>query len=218
MGGGAPPVGPRQPGGWAFQILPYMEQPAIYNSNNVCTVRQSPVKGYFCPSRRSSVAFQKAAGGWAAGNALMDYSASNQDRPDCWDGSFNSGTGVIRHGMSLTTLDIHDGTTNTIMIGEKRLCLATLGQGVGDDDHGYSIGWDVDTVSRTDFRPAPDPIKNCTVGCDPIWNGRFGSSHSGGFNAAMADGSVRRIGYSVSEATFTNLGNTADGNLLQNDY
>lgn len=211
LGSGSPPAGERQSGGWAFQILPYIEQSALFTSNNVDTVRNTPVKTYFCPSRRAP---QKAAGGWGPGIALMDYSASNQDGPDMTDGSFNNGTGVVRLRYPVRVLDIQDGTSNTLMVGEKRLCRATLGQGVGDDDHGYSFGWDVDSVSRTDFAPAPDPLRNCVEGCAPQWNGLFGSSHTSGFNAVWADGSVRRVGYGLTPSVFANLGHIADGNVV----
>jgi prepilin-type N-terminal cleavage/methylation domain-containing protein/prepilin-type processing-associated H-X9-DG protein len=210
---GAPHIGSDQTGGWAFQILPFLEEEVLYHCNDLKVIQSTPISLYFCPSRRRP---QVAAGGWAEGNALLDYAASNQDGPDCVDPGFNSGTGVVRSSHVVRLSKILDGTTKTMMVGEKRLCLQTLGDGVGDDDHGYSIGWDLDTVARTDMPPDSDPAIGCTTGSDsvPLWNGLMGSSHPAGFNAVFADGSVHHLSYMISVDLFSNLGNTSDGNVV----
>jgi prepilin-type N-terminal cleavage/methylation domain-containing protein len=209
--GGSPHVGNDQTGGWAFQILPYLEEDALYHSNDLKVIQTTPISLYFCPSRRRP---QVAAGGWAQGNALMDYAASNQDGPDLVDAGLNSGTGAVRSSHVVRISKILDGTTKTILVGEKRLCLQTLGDGVGDDDHGYSIGWDLDTVARTDMPPEADPAIGCTTGSRPLWNGIMGSSHPVGFNAVFADGSVHHLAYTINADLFSNLGNTSDGNVV----
>lgn len=153
------------------------------------------------------------------GNALMDYVASNQDGRDRSDGSNNDGTGVVQYGRMRRFADLVDGTSDTIMVGEKRLCRTTLNTGVTDDDHGYSIGWDMDTVARTDFPPDQDAVGECVIGGAYPWNGRMGSSHPAAFNAAFADGSVRSIRYSVKPTVFTYLGHINDGKVISpEDY
>ncbi|MFO0810641.1 MAG: DUF1559 domain-containing protein [Gemmataceae bacterium] len=202
-------------GGWAYHILPYIEQQNLHRAD-LATIKSTPVKLYFCPSRRGP---SRSAGGWSEGNALMDYAASNQDGLDRSDGGNNDGTGVIRYNQQTRIAAIVDGTSETLMVGEKRLCLTTLNTGVVDDDHGYSIGWDMDTVARTDFPPDQDAIGDCVIGGAYQWNGRFGSLHTAAFNAAFADGSVRQIRYSVKPSVFKNLGNVADGQVIgANDY
>ncbi len=200
-------------GGWAFQILPHLEEDALYHCNDLQVIRTTTVSLYFCPSRRPP---QVVSGGWAVGNALMDYAASNQDGPDLLDGGLNSGTGIVRSNRPVRISKVLDGTTKTMMVAEKRLCLQTLGDGVGDDDHGYSIGWDLDTVARTDMPPASDPHLNCVNGMGGLrlWNGLFGSSHPAGFNAVFADGSVRHLTYNIDAQLFSTLGNTSDGNVV----
>jgi len=213
---GQPYSGVRQTGGWAFQILPHLEEDAIYHSNDLNVIRSTTISLYFCSSRRTP---QTASGGWAPGNALMDYVASNQDGPNELDGGYNPGTGIVRTNSVVKIAKIEDGTTKTIAVGEKRLCLVTLGEGenVVDDDHGYSIGWDMDTVARTDMQPQPDPAGGCIMGGLKIYNGLMGSSHPVGFNVTFADGSVHHLLFTIDPDVFVNLGNIRDGNVLQ-DY
>lgn len=217
LNGGVPHVGAQQQGSWAFQILPYIEQDNLYKCGNVNLIRMTPLKIYFCPSRRAPMV---VADGWGKGNALLDYAASNQDGPDRVDGSNNQGTGVVQEDRVVRIDDISDGTSQTILVAEKRLCRSTLGLGTAfDDDHGYSVGWDMDTVARTDFAPGPDGLGNCVMGGDYQFNGRMGSSHPLNFNAAFADGSVRAIRYSIKLQVLSYLGNMRDGQVITDgDY
>ncbi|MGH7222415.1 MAG: DUF1559 domain-containing protein, partial [Gemmataceae bacterium] len=50
---GSPAIGPAQQCSWLYQILPYVEQQAVwYNSP---TAPRSAIKTYFCPSRRGQM-------------------------------------------------------------------------------------------------------------------------------------------------------------------
>jgi prepilin-type processing-associated H-X9-DG protein len=44
---------------------------------------------------------------------------------------------------------------------------------------------------------------------------RFGSSHPGGMNIALCDGSVRFLSYSIPLDMFKRLGNRRDGQTVQ---
>src|SRR5262249_4427125 len=57
VAGGTPATGSSQAWGWLYQLLPYIEQGNLWGTNNGTnngddTVKQTPVKLYFCPSRR----------------------------------------------------------------------------------------------------------------------------------------------------------------------
>jgi prepilin-type processing-associated H-X9-DG protein len=106
--------------------------------------------------------------------------------------------------------DITDGTSFTIMAGEKRLNLSQLGQWQPDDNEGYTSGWDEDTVRYTDEDHPPEPDFYGTGSGGE----RFGSSHPGQFNVVFADGSVRPISYSIDPAVFSYLGNISDGMVI----
>src|SRR5262249_19771934 len=117
------------------------------------------------------------------------------------------GTGVVQRLKLIRFESIKDGTTNTLMISEKRLNRYLLGEPQSDDNIGYTAGFDNETVRATILPPLPDLR-------DPQGsNGgdRFGSSHTGLFNAVLADGSVRSLFYSIDPKIFSYLGNMDDG-------
>ena len=102
---------------------------------------------------------------------------------------------------------IVDGTSNVILFGEKRLSLQTLGANPGNDNEGYSAGWDQDVIANATKKPLPD----LKVGALALPDMRFGSSHPDGFNLLLCDGSVRFLSYTVDQLTFHRFGYRNDG-------
>jgi prepilin-type N-terminal cleavage/methylation domain-containing protein len=51
---------------------------------------------------------------------------------------------------------LSDGTTNVILLGEKRLNTAAIGQNQSDDNEGYTCSWDHDTNRNASKQPLPD--------------------------------------------------------------
>jgi prepilin-type N-terminal cleavage/methylation domain-containing protein/prepilin-type processing-associated H-X9-DG protein len=210
---GAPLVGAQQEAGWGFQILPYIEGENVYrggsatnDDDRVRVAMGTPNPIFFCPSRRlpQTVLFQDPGffNDQAITLALCDYAASNWEQ-----------TGVVRQYLPNRFANIRDGTSNTLLVGEKCLNLAYLGQRQNDDDLGYASGWDNDTIRRTGIPPAEDFYG--PQGQDG--GGRFGSSHPGRFNTVFADGSVRPISYAIDPTIFRYLGDKADGQTIGAD-
>lgn len=187
---GSPAIGAAQQCSWLYQILPFLEQYAVWN--NPAAAPRIPIKTYFCPSRRGPML---VSGGVYAGNAENDYSGSAWKAP--LPTFFQANPNVVRIDQ------ISDGTSNTLAVGEKNLCRAALGSGSdGNDEQGYITGYDDDTVSFLTvkdangtvlYQPARDLTGGCTAG-----TGGFGSAHPGRFGALFADGSVHGINYSIS--------------------
>ncbi len=66
--------------------------------------------------------------------------------------------------------DIEDGTSKTMMIGEKRIFVNRYNIGDWHDDIGWTDGWDPDIIRYTGYQPGPDPLNGgrCRL---PFWFG-----------------------------------------------
>ena len=191
---------------------------------------QSPVSTFFCPSRRSPVAHPQRSDwyNWIVvdgqriqarhsddfGHAQNDYAASCLSSLFLQTGgNSTSGCGGPCGWLFRTNWNqpirptnfssIKDGASNTFAFGGKRLNSTRLGDYQNDDRAGYTAGWDLSVVRRTDREPMPDGI----IGDG---NMRFGSSHPGGVNMSLLDGSVRLVSYDVELWVFSCLGARAD--------
>ena len=100
---------------------------------------------------------------------------------------------------------VRDGTSCTIMLGEKYLNpdYYTSGLKFYDNESVYT-GFNNDNF-RSAFSP---PTRDCQGLTDPLL---FGSAHAYNCNFVFCDGSIRQIGYSVDPTVFACLGNRADG-------
>jgi prepilin-type N-terminal cleavage/methylation domain-containing protein/prepilin-type processing-associated H-X9-DG protein len=199
---GQPLTGALQHAGWGFQILPYLEGSNSWRAGPRVAIA-TPYPVFFCPTRRAPQTVTApddyipsvAPAGGDVTRALCDYGASN------WEMS-----GVVRQYDPVRMVEITDGTSNTLLAGEKRLNLAFLGQPQRDDDQGHTAGWDEDTVRSIGGAPARDYVAE-------DWDrGRlFGSSHPTAVNVVFVDGSVHPISYLVPTAVFAALGDRSDG-------
>jgi prepilin-type N-terminal cleavage/methylation domain-containing protein/prepilin-type processing-associated H-X9-DG protein len=228
VSGNPPAPGFQGGGGWAFQILPFLEQNAVYTCTNIQTITATPIPTYFCPARRAP-GVDPINGTTSGGNAGIDYFGNAQNVGTgniTTGGSYGSSltppvpaTGILRpagsataKGVMISISQITDGTSNTIAVGEKQQCLRTLG--IDATDYiGYTWGvnyggkgnWDV-TCMANDGSAGVIPDSNVEYGVSPSTpctesTHSFGSSHLVGMNAVFADGSVRLVAYSIQPAT-----------------
>ncbi len=220
-------------GSWATHILPYIEQGNLAKLNTTNNVDILRYRGgptvFFCPSRRGSAASVSQGGRY-----LMDYaSATPASSPNSWDqywygdvwgmnwlGGRYRGVIVrggqdangVWQGRKVKIADITDGTSNTLVIGEKQLHQKRYESGDWHDDAGWADGWDPDVVRYTGFKPNPDALYDNQGG----WEGyRFGSAHEVGMNTLNADGSVRFMAFNIDLVLFNNLATRDDGAVTQ---
>lgn len=105
---------------------------------------------------------------------------------------------------------ITDGSSNTMVLGEKRLTPSLYDVGAWHDDKGWAGGWDTDGLRSTACELGPDEeaIDGASSGY------RFGSAHPAGMNAGFADGSVHFLNYDVDKLLFNYLAHRSDGQVI----
>ncbi len=208
VGAGVPEIAPRQQCNWGYQILPYIEQPAIYLKTNPWTY---PVPLYNCPSRRGPTLRPN-------GYYMGDYGAVVPgDSNDLWGGSIWSVPTTAQYFCVIVRsqtvraparmASILDGTSNTLVITEKRLNNTLYFINDWHDDCGWADGWDPDVIRATAYGVQPDAPSGV--------NGyEIGSAHPAGAQGLLADGSVRLLSYSINTTVLYNLAHVADGQTI----
>jgi prepilin-type N-terminal cleavage/methylation domain-containing protein len=138
--------------------------------------------------------------------------------------------GSVSHANKNTFASVTDGTSNTMLVGEKWVAVNHYGGGRGGDDYGPFAGTDANEVRSSatlqisvggNHIPLANPHQDVNHPIDA--NGQsndwetsmqFGSAHPAGINAVFADGSVHNVKYGIDPDVFNALGNMNDGTNL----
>jgi prepilin-type N-terminal cleavage/methylation domain-containing protein len=212
---------------WAVLILPYAEQTALSDQWNVAKnyynhpveVRQAQIPFYYCPSRTRPdyISVNDAAtgdvnqnGANLAPGALGDYGAAAVMPPSDWNGAAAVSALVLgireTNGSwrGRTRFDsILDGTTNTLLFGEKHVNMKEFGLRTKGDG----------SIFNGDWAPSWSRLGNRAIARSPSdpYNIQFGSYHPGVCQFALCDGSVRAVPTSISVTIMARLSNRQDG-------
>ena len=226
--------GVKQPGGWVYNVLPYLEQTALRNQGAKLTgaakmtsltqVVQQPLPIMNCPTRRrpSLYPYDMTQPPWNYNNvplvAKTDYAINGGD----WTCPGGPGPASLAQGDQPTYPWQNTSTAtgicylrSTVTIDDVRdgasntYCVGEkyrISKEVDDgDDQGMYVGYDLDTTRWTE--PDSPPL----VDGPTYAPRRFGSAHSGGCNFVFLDGSVHFIRYDIDEEVHRRLGNRRDG-------
>jgi len=195
---GTAPVAPNaQDWGWMYQILPFIEQGNVYNQASDDVIKQTPIPIFFCPTRRQPVIRALPDG------ALCDYVCNGGTDAGATNGAIvihNTAQGTPCFTVNMTS--IKDGTSNTMLVGEKHLRTSAYAGGAGNDNQGYWRGIDSDicglaqTPTGVFWTPMQDDNTDRFTGLGST----FGSAHPTGFQCVLCDGSVRAVSYGVNVA------------------
>jgi prepilin-type N-terminal cleavage/methylation domain-containing protein/prepilin-type processing-associated H-X9-DG protein len=213
-----------------------------YQNQPIDEARTTTVKIYFCPSRQSTLTLSNTTNnsqdkwnGKPIPGALIDYAVCSGDRTSYPAGYLDDPTanGAIIQSMatevtngletvttwrSRTSLaSIVDGTSNTIMAGEKHVYYTKYGNSTVDNS-GYDGNFDpprnIARVGGPEFPIAPGPSYVVETSEDD--ERVFGSCHPGVCQFVFCDGSVRALPVSIPVDIYRLLCVRNDGLAIPN--
>jgi len=212
---------------WIVQILPYMEQRAIYRRFNFRegvyapsneTVRNARIQTLVCPSDGSRAYFSTSYAG-CHNDVEAPIAADN--------------TGILYLNSRVSYDDISDGPAYTILLGEMRRGEPTMGWASGTRASLRNTGHPINDPDKhapprgstylsqagsstvNDLNAVATMVQDGILPIDYV--GGFSSLHPVGGNFLFADGSVRLLKQSIDQHIYRFLGNRADGNLISDD-
>jgi prepilin-type N-terminal cleavage/methylation domain-containing protein len=137
------------------------------------------------------------------------------------------GTRITAWKSETTFQSITDGSSNTLLIGEKYVLPASR-WGKGEDRSVYNGGWA--RAFRRMAGSVPGTNLNFPLVTDPhdTWDAltplmrpasqRFGSHHPGVCQFVFCDGTVRSVRNNVDQTTLSHLAQRSDGQPVPSDY
>jgi prepilin-type N-terminal cleavage/methylation domain-containing protein/prepilin-type processing-associated H-X9-DG protein len=226
---------------WAFFLLPYMEETAIYNSfdskarvdddANAATMR-TPVETYACPSRRQAAADRNFDNNELppvvlGKGTLADYSANagisyitgmvGADESATVFGQYaRDKAGPIFSGSRIGARQVDDGLSKTVAVGERHL--PPVPKNTAPEMEHRAIG---DTASipgdtpQTTFRCSE---KGLAAEPEDEDNTKFGSMHTGQLiQFVFLDGHVRGLRSDITLAIFQALSTIGGAEIASED-
>ena len=205
-------VAENQPGGWAFNILPFMEQKTIHDMAKGIAAAdltgyaekrrvlglmvEVPIASFICPSDVLNEPCLVFSGGTSPGNPISVDRGLFKTWPNTGD---VTGVSFVRSRVKMS--QISDGSSKTYMVGEKYMNPDHYDNGAdhGDDWSMYT-GQQDDVYRATnvdpDFGPVLRPLQD-RAGLGGIATWGFGSAHNAGYYTVLCDGAVRLVNYGV---------------------
>ena len=242
--------------GWGFFILPFLEQEALSQVYDTATdngdtdwwlvtdangklVASNVISAFICPSDdspdgdfNSSCTDENAPDGqlYAKANFVAVVGALRHINSD--DTGFENAWGIMATNTRTSFGDIQDGSSNTILIGERasrtEADSGEVGSGVEEGWGAIWAGRILNSRRNSEGRFSHD----CFAGeladlTDPrSWgvngtrtpSGLVSSFHPGGGHAAFADGSTHFLSDNTSLETLGRLAAMADGDVIGEDF
>jgi prepilin-type processing-associated H-X9-DG protein len=198
------------PVSWETALLPYLEQVSLgqlaeeaYRLDHSGesplhnSIRMTSLHVLLCPTEARTLGGSQETAEWAL-TSYRGVAGTGLKHDD----------GVLQPRLAIRLTDITDGTSSTLMIGERPA-------GPNGLEGAWYAGWGTGCVCQlaqllpvTDEPSLPFEARGCpVVGIvfrpgridNPCDVGHYWSYHSGGANFAFADGSVRFVSYAISD-------------------
>ncbi len=228
---------------WRIALLPYIEQGNLYNELNLLTITgtnsqynncngptsvgATVVKTLVCPSDivPPSGLTTFTTGGVTYSLALASYGGNGGSNTGFWENSTPQ-DGVFAINSTVRILQITDGTSNTILMGERYHYDPTF-DAIYPNEKISTYGawpWANQNSTEDNLLSAQAPIGYMVplgATSDPGFVfedtrvGAYGSGHSGGgANFVFADGSVHFLAQAVSQPVLLALSTRAGGEVI----
>jgi len=191
---------------WMVHILPYLDENVVfqhvdlsvgaYDAKNAAA-RAITIPMFVCPTAdplRDRLPASNFAGCQNAVEAPINV----------------DNHGVLFLNSHISRNDVTDGISHTLYVGEKLVDPLDLGWMSGTRatlrNTGSSPGWGT-----------PDPLAPDPAAKNDLWVGGFASEHAGVSNYLFGDGRTDSLSNCIDMKVFQQLGNRADGKLLEHD-
>jgi prepilin-type N-terminal cleavage/methylation domain-containing protein/prepilin-type processing-associated H-X9-DG protein len=229
---------------WTAHIFPFIELPwaanVVNNPSNVSNATQiyvqnsavsqsMPVKTFVCPSDGQETIL--LGGSTYGATSYLGVNATNTDQRDTWnihvDGvmvysvHYTDGSTRIAYSRSAptTVASIVDGTSNTVMVGERPPVNHSCGAwAYAEVDSSLGLPNSTQWCASSDANggACPSGFQYFRDGSpnNPCDGNHFWSRHSGGGNWVFADGSVHFLSYTIGTQVQTALASKAGGEII----
>jgi prepilin-type N-terminal cleavage/methylation domain-containing protein/prepilin-type processing-associated H-X9-DG protein len=189
---------------WLVSILPYVDENIVLQNTDLSVgaydAKNAKVRGikipvFVCPSA-APVRFKLPVSNYAGCQNDVETPINVDNR------------GVLFLNSHIGQIDVTDGVSHTIYVGEKL---------TNEKDLGWMSGTratlrNTATVPATELPAVPIPAE-----LNDLWVGGFSSEHTSGSNFLFGDGRADTISNYIDPNVFQALGNRADGKIFDND-
>lgn len=224
-------------------------QPDAKKAQAMMVAAGTPISPLNCPTRRESRAYplvrnsflfhnlSECKVGGSCNLARADYAANSGNinkqevggpggdrstEAPSQDAKFKTATGVTHQLSEVRLGQLEDGTSKTVMVGEKYLNAEnyTNGADAADDQNAWpGIDRDANNYLACSTNSATNPVpideflpRRDVIGLGLNWT--FGSAHDAVWNACYADGHVASIEYGADYRALWAMGGRSDGAVI----